>query len=102
MRTRKCGQNSSVRNTMWSCVLTSATGCTTQNWIFEDCLALHWGKWNAKHKYCNSTITSRVPAVLLLENSTKLAFLVVLYAWKLFIRVIIWYVLLSMIEEKWP
>jgi hypothetical protein len=68
---KKCGQNSAVLNAMWGCVLIPASRCTTHKCIFEDCLTLCWKKWNTKCKYCNFTITSSVPAMLLRGNIPK-------------------------------
>jgi hypothetical protein len=34
------------------------------------CLSLCWGKRNVKHKYCNCTITCRLPTALWLGNMT--------------------------------
>jgi hypothetical protein len=45
-----------LKNVMWGCVLIPASGCTTQNCISEDCLALHWEKQNKERKYSNYTI----------------------------------------------
>jgi hypothetical protein len=60
-----------IRSSSWSAKVCPGLFYTIKYYIFKESLALCREKQNAKCKYCNDTMISKVSAVLLLVNFTK-------------------------------